>query len=154
MKEEKKKKMPVKEDNDILETCSLISSCCCIIIAITIIILIVNFIFIKFDDNEKLNDQEYLISEPIMKKDNTIVYCSDMKPCNMTCSEYLEYTDENYTDCTLTYTLNIVIIIICVCALIRCVPFMKDLICPVIDMLCCKKEEVNHSKLEQDVENP
>ena len=154
MKEEKKKKMPVKEDNDILETCSLISSCCCIIIAITIIILIVNFIFIKFDDNEKLNDQEYLISEPIMKKDNTILYCSDMKPCNMTCSEYLEYTDENYTDCTLTYTLNIVIIIICVCALIRCVPFMKDLICPVIDMLCCKKEEVNHSKLEQDVENP
>ena len=154
MKEEKKKKMPVKEDNDILETCSLISSCCCIIIAITIIILIVNFIFIKFDDNEKLNDQEYLISEPIMKKDNTIVYCSDMKPCNMTCNEYLEYTDENYTDCTLTHILNIVIIIICVCALIRCVPFMKDLICPVIDMLCCKKEEVNHSKLEQDVENP
>ena len=154
MKKEKKKKMPVKEDNDILETCSLISSCCCIIIAITIIILIVNFIFIKFDDNEKLNDQEYLISEPIMKKDNTILYCSDMKPCNMTCSEYLEYTDENYTDCTVTYIVNIVIIIICVCALIRCVPFMKDLICPVIDMLCCKKEEVNHSKLEQDVENP
>ena len=154
MKEEKKKKIPVKEDNNILETYSLISSCCCIIIAIIVIIFIVNLILNKFDYNKKLNDQEYLISEPIMKKDNTILYCSDMKPCNMTCSEYLESTDEHYTDCTLTYILNIVIIIIGVCALIRCVPFMKDLICPVIDMLCCKKEEVSHSKLEQDIENP
>jgi len=154
MKEEKKKKMPVKKECDILEICNLICSCCYIIIAIIIIIFIVNLILNKVDDNKKLNDQEYLISEPLIKKDNTILYCSDMKPCNMTCNEYLEYTDENYTDCTLTHILNIVIIIICVCALIRCVPFMKDLICPVIDMLCCKKEEVNHSKLEQDVENP
>lgn len=154
MKEEKKKKMPVKKEYDILEICNLICPCCCIIIAIIVIIFIVNLILNKVDDNKKLNDQEYLISEPLKKKDNTILYCSDMKPCNMTCSEYFKDTDEHYTDCIVTYTVNIVIIIICVCGLIICLRFMKDIIVQVIDMLCCKKDEVSHSKLEQDVENP
>ena len=40
MKEEKKKKMSVKKECDILEICNLICPCCYIIIAIIVIILI------------------------------------------------------------------------------------------------------------------